>query len=69
MDDRKATIYDVARLASVSTQTVSRVINEQPHVRASTRDRVVRAIALLRYVPDPSAQQLGSAHRTHLPSG
>lgn len=67
MDDRKPTIYDVARLASVSTQTVSRVINEQPHVRAATRARVLQAIAMLRYTPDPSAQQLGSAQRTHRP--
>ena len=65
MDDRKPTIYDVARLAAVSTQTVSRVINEQPHVRAATRARVLHAIAMLAYTPDPSAQQLGSAQRAH----
>lgn len=64
MDNRKPTIYDVARLAYVSTQTVSRVINEHPHVRAATRTRVLQAIAMLGYTPDRSAQEMGAAHRT-----
>src|SRR5438046_152769 len=37
---RMAVMMDVARLAGVSHQTVSRVLNDHPSVRAQTRDRV-----------------------------
>ncbi|MEV0589531.1 LacI family DNA-binding transcriptional regulator [Nonomuraea sp. NPDC050310] len=40
---------DVARLAGVSHQTVSRVLNEHPNVRADTRARVLDAIDQLGY--------------------
>lgn len=55
---RQATIFDVARLAGVSHQTVSRVLNDLPNVRASTRARVEEAIKKLRYVPSPAARAL-----------
>lgn len=55
---RAATIFDVARLAGVSHQTVSRVLNELPNVRPATRDRVERAIRQLRYVPSQAARAL-----------
>ena len=55
---RQATIFDVARLAGVSHQTVSRVLNDLPNVRASTRVRVEEAIKKLRYVPSPAARAL-----------
>jgi DNA-binding LacI/PurR family transcriptional regulator len=55
---RAATIFDVARLAGVSHQTVSRVVNDLPNVRASTRDRVEQAISQLRYAPSPAARAL-----------
>ena len=55
---RSATIFDVARLAGVSHQTVSRVLNDMPNVRASTRDRVQQAITQLRYAPSPAARAL-----------
>ncbi len=62
MDDgkpaRAATIFDVARLAGVSHQTVSRVLNGQPNVRPETRARVEHAIAQLRYSPSPAARSL-----------
>lgn len=54
----KATVYDVAKLADVSIKTVSRVINDEPNVRASTRQRVGRAIAELDYRPSVAAQRL-----------
>jgi len=52
------TLFDVARLAGVSTATVSRVVHGQDRVRESTRDRVKRAIEELGYVPDGAAQSL-----------
>ena len=61
MDEKKArvaTIFDVARLAGVSHQTVSRVLNDLPNVKPSTRERVELAIKQLRYVPSPAARAL-----------
>jgi LacI family transcriptional regulator len=52
------TLYDVARLAGVSTATVSRVVHGQDRVRAATRARVRRVIEELGYVPDGAAQSL-----------
>ncbi len=52
------TLYDVARLAGVSTATVSRVVHGQDRVREATRIRVQRAIEELGYVPDGAAQSL-----------
>lgn len=45
-------MYDVARLAGVSQQTVSRVINNSPSVRETTRLRVLDAVAKLSYRPN-----------------
>ncbi|MGV8909698.1 MAG: LacI family DNA-binding transcriptional regulator [Propionicimonas sp.] len=55
---KAATIFDVARLAGVSHQTVSRVLNDLPNVRPVTRERVERAIKQLRYIPSPAARAL-----------
>jgi DNA-binding LacI/PurR family transcriptional regulator len=49
---------DVARLAGVSHQTVSRVLNEHPNVRPQTRDSVLAAIAELGYRPNAAARTL-----------
>ncbi|WBM81252.1 LacI family DNA-binding transcriptional regulator [Cryobacterium breve] len=60
-DDEKArvaNIFDVARLAGVSHQTVSRVLNDLPNVRPATRERVENAIKQLRYRPSPAARAL-----------
>jgi DNA-binding LacI/PurR family transcriptional regulator len=56
--ERTANIFDVARLAGVSHQTVSRVINDIPNVRPATRARVEQAIAQLHYSPSPAARAL-----------
>ncbi|MGB5166750.1 MAG: LacI family DNA-binding transcriptional regulator [Woeseiaceae bacterium] len=61
----RATIFDVAELAGVSIKTVSRVVNHEPNVRDSTRERVEQAIIKLDYRPDQSARNLAS-HRSHL---
>ena len=50
------TLYDVARMAGVSYQTVSRVINDAEHVSARTREKVRQAMAALHYVPNRGAQ-------------
>jgi len=52
------TLFDVARLAGVSTATVSRVVHGQDRVREATRVRVQQAIEELGYVPDGAAQSL-----------
>ncbi len=54
----RATIDDVAALAGVSIKTVSRVVNREPNVRQSTRERVEGAIAELNYQPNRSARSL-----------
>ena len=57
---RPASIQDVARLAGVSNQTISRVLNGHPNVRVSTRDRVLAAMGELRYRPNRAARMLGA---------
>jgi LacI family transcriptional regulator len=54
----QATLQDVARMAGVSTKTVSRVINNEPNVATETTDRVKAAIAKLHYVPNLAARSL-----------
>jgi DNA-binding LacI/PurR family transcriptional regulator len=49
---------DVAALAGVSHQTVSRVLNGHPSVREQTRNRVMAAIAQLDYRPNQAAKAL-----------
>ncbi|MEV6303595.1 LacI family DNA-binding transcriptional regulator [Actinoplanes sp. NPDC051861] len=49
---------DVARLAGVSHQTVSRVLNDHPNVKEQTRIRVRAAIAELNYRPNRAARAL-----------
>lgn len=60
MSAERPTIYDVARAARVSHQTVSRVVNDHPAVRAATRRRVHQAIHMLGYKPNKAAQSLAS---------
>ena len=61
----KVTINNVADLAGVSIKTVSRVVNREPNVRESTREKVDKAIAKLNYRPNLSARNLAS-RRSHL---
>jgi DNA-binding LacI/PurR family transcriptional regulator len=49
---------DVALLAGVSHQTVSRVLNAHPHVSPQTRQRVLAAMAELGYRPNRAARTL-----------
>jgi LacI family transcriptional regulator len=59
------TLYDVARLAAVSTATVSRVVHGQDRVADATRERVRQVIDQLGYVPDGAAQSL-SRRQKHI---
>ncbi len=52
------TINDVAAHAGVGAGTVSRVLNDSPQVSAATRARVLAAIELLDYRPNPMARGL-----------
>ena len=52
----KVTISDVARLAGVSTATVSHTINNTRYVSGDTREKVCQAIRQLGYTPDASAR-------------
>ncbi len=54
------TLYDVAALAGVSHQTVSRVINNASHVAAPTRARVLAAVSQLGYRRNNAARNLVS---------
>jgi LacI family transcriptional regulator len=54
------TIYDVARLAGVSIASVSRVLNGQGTPRPETRERVMRAVGELSFVPDAAARALSN---------
>jgi len=55
------TIYDVADRAGVSIKTVSRVLNKEPSVRPSTRDRVLEVVEALGYHPSLSARSLAGS--------
>ena len=55
---RGPVMADVAALADVSTQTVSRVLNGHPRVTPSTRERVERAVTRLGYQRNTAARAL-----------
>jgi LacI family transcriptional regulator len=59
-DKGSVTVDDVAAEAGVSIKTVSRVLNNEPNTSEKTRAKVMAAIALLKYQPNPSARRLAS---------
>lgn len=58
MTRRKVSIKDVARAADVSITTVTHALNGKRPVNAETRDRIMKAIDELGYVPSYSASHL-----------
>ena len=58
---RAASIRDVARLAGVSHQTVSRVLNDHANILPTTRSRVLAAMAELQYRPSAAARALSTS--------
>ena len=61
MSRRRVTIDDVAKLAGVSYQTVSRVINNKPYVSAATKQRIQEVIEETGFRPSPIARSLVTA--------
>ena len=59
--NKKANIYDVAKLAGVSHQTVSRVLNNHSSLKPATREKVEKAITELSYRPSHAARQLATS--------
>lgn len=60
----KATLRDVAKVANVSSTTVSRVLNDGPNVSNVIKEKVQTAIDQLNYTPSPAARALNTG-RTH----
>jgi DNA-binding LacI/PurR family transcriptional regulator len=56
----RVTLYEVAEVAGVSHQTVSRVVNASPLVAERTRARVLKAIARMNYRPNSVARNLAA---------
>ena len=56
----RVTITDVARAVGTSKKTISRVLNNDPNVSASMRERVLAAVAALNYRPLTSARSLAA---------
>jgi LacI family transcriptional regulator len=57
-DKKRATLRDVARLAGVSHQTVSRAVNDKGEIDPETRRRVLDAARQLQYRPSRFARGL-----------
>ena len=57
---RTVGVRDVAALAGVSRQTVSRVLNDHPEVASDTKERVLAAMAELGYRMNNAARALGT---------
>lgn len=64
MAKQTITIYDVARESGVSMATVSRVVNHNPNVKPSTRQKVEDVIKRLKYRPNAVARGLASKKTT-----
>jgi len=60
--DRAPSIRDVARLAGVSYQTVSRVLNHHPSIRETTKARVTQVMEEIQYRPNRAARMLVTRH-------
>jgi DNA-binding LacI/PurR family transcriptional regulator len=60
MKRARPTIYDVARLAGVSTATVSRALNDRGQIAPATRAAIDAAVAQLGYQPNTVARSLAT---------
>jgi DNA-binding LacI/PurR family transcriptional regulator len=64
--DKAATVHDVARVAGVSAQTVSRLLKGYEGIRPKTREKVEAAIAQLEYRPNHIARLLRTRKSTRI---
>ncbi len=55
---KKLTIIDIARMAGVGKSTVSRVINGDPGVKSVTKEKVLKVIEEVNFIPSRSAQSM-----------
>ncbi|HWF40560.1 MAG TPA: LacI family DNA-binding transcriptional regulator, partial [Acidothermaceae bacterium] len=69
LDNRSATIYDVARRAGVSKSTASRVLSGQQRVSPEAVEQVKRAAGELRYVRNPAALSMSTSNGTRVVIG
>ncbi|HRL10644.1 MAG TPA: LacI family DNA-binding transcriptional regulator [Aggregatilineales bacterium] len=60
LQKQKLTLEDVGKLAGVSRATVSRVINNYPHITAEVREQVLKVIRETGYQPNRIARSLAS---------
>lgn len=60
--EKRPTIYDVAREAGVATSTVSRALSRPDRVNAATRERILGVAERLGYQTNPLARALPSGH-------
>ncbi|MHB1275629.1 MAG: LacI family DNA-binding transcriptional regulator, partial [Candidatus Humimicrobiaceae bacterium] len=60
MEIKYLTIKDIAKIAGVSTMTISRVINNERYVKKDTKDRVLKTISEYGYEPNFFAKSLKS---------
>ena len=60
INNKCATVFDVAERAGVSRGTVDRVLHERGRVSQKTREKVHKAIAELNYTPNANASKLAS---------
>lgn len=65
MTSGRPTIKDVSKLAKVSIKTVSRVVNNDIHLGAETKEAVLEAIKQLNYKPNLTAKNL-KANKTNI---
>lgn len=67
LDHKRMTVYELAEACGVSIATVSRVLNGYKHVRAETRERVLKRMEELGFQPSAAARAL-STGRTQVVS-
>jgi len=65
MPESPVNLQAVAREAGVSAMTVSRVLRDSPRVSESTREKVMAALRVLKYRPDPHLARMMSLVRGH----